>query len=140
MDAVYQLAQINEVVKAFYKANKQYKVWAFYAPMGSGKTTFIHSLCNILEVADAVSSPTFAIMNEYESASHGKIIHMDWYRLKNEQEAIDAGVEDAILSNEFCLIEWPENAPDLLPENTLKIYLETLNEDTRRIYTHKTNL
>ncbi len=135
MDAIFQLPQIKQVAAAFWKANKQKKIWAFYAPMGAGKTTFIHTLCTeILLIESNVSSPTFAIINEHESKIAGIVLHMDWYRLKDEHEAINAGVEDAILSGNLCLIEWPEKAIGLLPEDTLIIHIEVLDEKTRRIF------
>ncbi len=117
-----------------WKAGKDKKVWAFYAPMGSGKTTFIHALCEILEVGDTVSSPTFAIINEYRSRVARTIYHMDWYRLKDEEEAMNAGVEDALNSGDLCLVEWPEKAEGLLPDDTFHVHIEALDETTRRIF------
>ena len=135
MDAIFGLSQIHSVAAALWKEGKKYRVWAFHAPMGSGKTTFIHALCTSLGVNSAVSSPTFAIINEYLSKEAGVIHHMDWYRLKDEAEALQAGVEDVLTSGETCFIEWPEQAPGLLPDDTLHIRIEMLNEDTRRICT-----
>jgi tRNA threonylcarbamoyladenosine biosynthesis protein TsaE len=135
MDAIFQLPQIQQVAKAFWKENKQQKIWAFYAAMGSGKTTFIHALCELLEVKDNISSPTFSIINEYKSKELTTIYHMDWYRLEDEEEAINAGVEEALQSDNLCLIEWPDKAAGLLPDDTLKIYIELLDTTTRRIYT-----
>lgn len=135
MDAIFAIEQINAVAKLLWKEGKQKKVWAFHAPMGAGKTTFIHALCELLEVKDAISSPTFAIINEYKSAVAGTIFHMDWYRLKNEEEAVQAGIEDALLSKNLCLIEWPENAAALLPDDTFNVYIEILDAATRRLYT-----
>ncbi len=135
MDAIFELSQINSVAKATWKEGKQFRVWAFHASMGSGKTTFIHALCESLGVKEAISSPTFAIINEYQSEKDGSIHHMDWYRIKNELEAIDAGVEEILLSGDICFVEWPEKAPALLPENTFHVAIEVLNEQTRRIYT-----
>lgn len=135
MDAIFKIGQIKQVAELLWKEGKQKKVWAFHAPMGAGKTTFIHAVCEVLEVKDAISSPTFAIINEYESAVAGTIFHMDWYRLKNEEEAMQAGIEDALISKNLCLIEWPEKAKGLLPDDAFIIYIETLDEDTRRIYT-----
>ena len=112
---------------------KKHPVWAFHAPMGAGKTTFISMLCTaILGVRENISSPTFAIINQYQSPVAGIIYHMDWYRLKSEEEAIQAGVEDAMINGNLCLIEWPEVAPALLPENSLHIYIE-LASDNRRV-------
>jgi len=134
MDAIFTLQQIQQVARFVWKQGKGKKVWAFHAPMGSGKTTFIHALCEILGVTDAISSPTFAIINEYKSTEEGSIYHMDWYRLKDEEEAIQAGVEDALLSGNLCLIEWPEKAEGILPDDTWHIHIETLDEHTRRIF------
>ena len=135
MDAIFEMEHIHQVAKLLWKEGKQYKVWAFHAPMGAGKTTFIHALCELLEVKDSISSPTFAIINEYRSAIAGTIFHMDWYRLKGEEEAIQAGIEDALLSKDLCLVEWPENAAALLPEDVFKVYIEILDTSTRRLHT-----
>lgn len=102
--------------------------------MGAGKTTFISALCKHLGAKDALSSPTFAIVNEYASSNNGTLYHMDWYRLKSEGEAIDAGIEDLLSSGCYCFVEWPENAPDLLGPDTLHLYLEVLDAQTRRLY------
>lgn len=134
MDIIFCLTDIKRVAQLFWKQHQQKKVWAFHAPMGAGKTTFIHALCEVLQVKDAISSPTFAIINEYKSNVGRTIYHMDWYRLKDEEEAIHTGIEDALLSNNFCLVEWPEKALGLLPDNTLHIYIEVLDASTRRIF------
>ena len=135
MDAIFTLDQINHIAAALWKEGKKHTVWAFHAGMGTGKTTFIHALCEQLGVQSAISSPTFAIINEYASPIAGTIYHMDWYRLKSEEEAMNAGVEDSVLSGNLCLIEWPENAPRLLPENCFHIHMEALDERTRRLFT-----
>jgi len=133
MEFVFTLTEINAVAQKIWDAYGSKKIWAFYAAMGSGKTTFIHALCEVLKVNGTVSSPTFAIINEYESDSAGTIYHMDWYRLKDEEEAINAGVEDVLNSNSFCLIEWPEKAASLLPDDVLKITITPIDETTRKI-------
>ena len=135
MDAIFELGQINQVAKLLWKEGKQNKIWAFHAPMGAGKTTFIHALCELLEVKDSISSPTFAIINEYQSPVSGSIFHMDWYRLKDEEEAIQAGIEDALLSKNLCFIEWPEKAASLLPDDVFNVNIELLDANTRRLYT-----
>jgi tRNA threonylcarbamoyladenosine biosynthesis protein TsaE len=137
MDAIYELPQITAVAKALWKEGKGNKVWIFHADMGTGKTSFIHALCEVLEVNDAVSSPTFSIINEYESKIVGTIYHMDWYRLKDEEEAIQAGIEDALVSGNLCFIEWPEQAAGLLPEKPFEVFIEILDEKMRRIYTER---
>jgi tRNA threonylcarbamoyladenosine biosynthesis protein TsaE len=133
MDAIFGLEQIRQVAAAVWKEGKKHKVWAFHAEMGTGKTTFIHALCEVLGVSGAVSSPTFAIINEYNSHEAGVIYHMDWYRLKDEEEAVNAGVEDCLLSGHLCLVEWPDKAEGLLPTDTYHIRMETLDAATRRI-------
>ncbi len=137
MDAIYELPQIKAVAKALWKEGKSNKVWIFHAGMGTGKTSFIHALCAVLEVSDTVSSPTFSLINEYESPTAGTIYHMDWYRLKDEEEAIQAGIEDALLSGNLCLIEWPEKAAALLPDQPFEVFMEILDEKMRRIYTER---
>ena len=135
MDAIFNLWQIRQAASALWKEGRAKKIWAFYADMGTGKTTFIHALCEELGVQSAVSSPTFAIINEYDTRVAGTIYHMDWYRLKDEEEAVNAGVEDSLTSGQLCLVEWPGNASGLLPDDTFQIHMEMLDEDTRRIFT-----
>ena len=136
MDFIFNLQEIEQTANQIWQQHKDKRIWAFFAPMGVGKTTFIHTLCEkTLQVQDNISSPTFAIINQYDSKVVGTILHMDWYRLKNEDEAINAGVEDALYSGNICLVEWPEKAEDLLPEGTFKIYIEAIDEHTRRIFT-----
>jgi tRNA threonylcarbamoyladenosine biosynthesis protein TsaE len=133
MEFIFDLKEIKAVTEKIWQQFSNKKIWAFYAPMGAGKTTFIHALCETLEVKDAISSPTFAIINQYESEVAGTIFHMDWYRLKDEEEAQQAGIEDCLLSGNFCLIEWPEKAEGLLADDVLHIHIETVDKNTRRI-------
>lgn len=135
MDTVFTLGQIHDIARLLWHEARQYKVWAFNGEMGAGKTTFIHALCEVLQVTGAVSSPTFAIINEYKSPVAGSIYHMDWYRLKDEEDAIQAGVEDCLYSGSLCLVEWPQKAEGLLPEDTLQIYISLVDSETRRIET-----
>jgi tRNA threonylcarbamoyladenosine biosynthesis protein TsaE len=139
-DFFYTLEHLPKVVKAVWKAHQHKKIWAFYAPMGAGKTTLIHCLCTeVLLINANASSPTFSIINEYSSSIAGTVLHMDWYRLKNETEAIDAGVEDALLSGNLCFVEWPEKAVELLPDETLHLQIEIIDEKTRRIFIAEPN-
>ena len=135
MEITYTLPEIDAVAKQVWEAGKHYKIWAFYASMGSGKTTFIHALCALLEVEDVVSSPTYTIMNEYKSKVVGTICHTDWYKLKDENDAIHTGVEDAIYTADLSLIEWPEKAEGLLEKGTFKIAIEVVDITTRRLTT-----
>lgn len=112
------------------------KIIAFYGQMGAGKTTLIYTLCQILQVEDVVSSPTFSIINEYRFMDNGKpasVYHMDLYRLQDEEEAIRAGVEDCLYSGHYCFVEWPEKAPDLFPEETLYVSLTAKDGEQREI-------
>lgn len=133
MDMIYTLAEMDDVAQSLMKKFGTPSVWAFHAPMGAGKTTLISALSKILGVQDRVNSPTFAIMNEYQG--HGKVIyHMDWYRLENEEEARRAGVEMAIADSDYCFIEWPEKAINLIPADALHIEIEILGPEHRRIF------
>jgi tRNA threonylcarbamoyladenosine biosynthesis protein TsaE len=133
MDMIYTLAQIDDVAQSLMKKFGTQSVWAFHAPMGAGKTTLITALCKILGVQDRVNSPTFAIMNEYQGL--GKVIyHMDWYRLENDGEARRAGVEMAMEDSDYCFIEWPEKAINLIPAEALHIEIEILGPEHRRIF------
>lgn len=135
MEITYELSQINKVAEHLWTLFSHKKVWAFYAPMGAGKTTLIKALCNhVLQSPDVVTSPTFAIINEYTSPIEDKIYHMDWYRLKDEEEAVSAGVEETLNSNRLCLVEWPEIAPMLLPPEALFLEIEPLAGAERKIF------
>lgn len=133
----YSLANIENAVHQLWQYAHQYKVWAFFAEMGSGKTTLIHELCNMLGVRENVSSPTFALINEYSFEQEGTeqlIYHMDWYRIENEEEAVRAGVEDCLLhATAYKFIEWPERLPELLPEEYLRIEIENKGAEEREL-------
>ncbi len=109
------------------------RVFIFKAPMGAGKTTFIKSLCEHLQVEDSTSSPTFSIVNEYRSPK-GPVYHFDFYRLKDEQEAFDLGYEEYFYSDHYCFIEWPEKIPNLIPEDAILVEI-TVNDDKSRTIT-----
>jgi tRNA threonylcarbamoyladenosine biosynthesis protein TsaE len=133
MDVNFSLENINEAAKTFLEAIKEKKVIALHGEMGAGKTTFVHAICDVLKVNDAVSSPTFPIINEYISAEGKAIYHLDLYRLKDDQEAINAGVEDCFYSGNLCLVEWPEITPALFPDDTVHCYLSVSGENERRL-------
>ncbi|WP_158990692.1 tRNA (adenosine(37)-N6)-threonylcarbamoyltransferase complex ATPase subunit type 1 TsaE [Mucilaginibacter sp. L196] len=108
------------------------RVFLFYGDMGAGKTTLIKSLCKSLGVTDNISSPTFAIVNEYRAANN-TIYHFDFYRLKTEIEAMDMGFEEYLYSGNYCFIEWPEKVPELLPENYISINIQVVADGARYI-------
>jgi tRNA threonylcarbamoyladenosine biosynthesis protein TsaE len=133
MDVNFSLENINEAATNFLAAIGQKKVIALHGKMGAGKTTFVHAICDALGVKGAVSSPTFSIINEYKSANSDTIYHLDLYRLKDEQEAINAGVEDCLYSGNLCLVEWPEITPELFPDDTVHCYLSVSGENERKL-------
>jgi len=130
----YSLKEIRQAANKFWNYAGKRRVVAFFGQIGAGKTTFIHALCNVKGVKDVVGSPTFSIINEYhykEDGDTGKIFHIDLYRLKDEAEAIQAGVEECLYSDHTCLIEWPDRIPGLLPDETLRVFLEGTGDQTR---------
>ena len=136
MQWVFTLADIHKIATEFWNVVNNATVLAFYGEMGSGKTTFIHALCDVKKVKDTVGSPSFSIINEYvfdQNGTEKKIYHIDLYRVKDEDEARLAGVEDCLYSGNMCLVEWPAKATSLFPENTLNIHLETVDPETRRL-------
>ena len=128
----YKLKGISEAAVRFWQIIDDKKIIAFHGNMGAGKTTFIHALCEVKGVRDVVGSPTFSIINEYYFPS-GKIFHIDLYRLKDEEEAIRAGVEDCLYSDHICFVEWPEKAPDLFPNDTVHVFIEVADSETRHL-------
>ena len=106
---------------------------AFFAPMGSGKTTFTTAVCKVLGVTDPVGSPTFAIVNEYMTASGDSMFHFDFYRINKLSEAMDIGLYDYLDSGCLCMMEWPENIEELLPEETLRITINVNPDQTRTL-------
>ena len=101
--------------------------------MGVGKTTLIKEICKQLGVLDTISSPTFSLVNEYETSKNEKVFHFDFYRITNEEEALDMGIEEYFDNNDWCLIEWPENIENLLPLDAVEIHLSILEDQNRNI-------
>lgn len=112
------------------------RIFLFYGDMGAGKTTFIKSLCAVLGVKEGVTSPTFAIVNEYAGAAD-KIYHFDFYRLKTQTEALDMGAEEYFYSGHYCFIEWPEKIPDMLPLHYISVSIKVLADGARQISVEK---
>jgi len=132
MEFIFELEHIHDVAKQFWQLVGDKKVFAFHGEMGAGKTTFIHALCDEKKVKSTVGSPTFSIINEYVY-DDGKIFHIDLYRLKDEEEAMRAGVEDCLYSGAICLVEWPDKAPGIFPEETMHIHISMITENSRKI-------
>lgn len=133
----YTLATIENAADQLWQYAHQYRVFAFSGEMGAGKTTLVHALCDRLGVADAVSSPTFALINEYHFEEDGQdrtIFHMDWYRVKNMEEAVNAGMEDALLdSRAISFVEWPERGMELLPRPYVWISIIATGPEERTV-------
>ena len=132
---INSLEEISAVAEEFIRlAMQEDTVFAFNGQMGAGKTTFIKALCEALGVSEPVTSPTFAIVNEYRSDETGELIyHFDFYRIKKLEEAYDMGCEDYFYSGAVCLIEWPELVEDLLPGNTVWVDIKVNDDETRTI-------
>ena len=131
--AIKSLETIHEVAKEFVKGMGDGKVFAFYGKMGAGKTTFIKALCEVLGVEDVITSPTFAIINEYTDGNGNPIYHFDFYRIKKLEEVYDMGYEDYFYSGNLCLLEWPELIEDILPENVIKVTIDEQPDGTRKL-------
>lgn len=138
MQISYTLSDIQAAAHQFWQYAHQYRVITFNGGLGAGKTTFTRALCAVLSVADVVSSPTFSLINEYhftDGEGNEKVIyHSDWYRLRDEEEAIQAGIEDMLAQKEaWCFIEWAERAPGLLPAHYLEVNFEIGEDDGRTL-------
>lgn len=132
--STYKKEELPEAARALLQKYPEKKIFAFYGSMGAGKTTFIQAICKVLGVEDNVSSPTFSIVNEYETKYRETIYHFDFYRLKDQQEAMDIGYEDYLYSGNYVLIEWPEKIEELLPENSVYVQIsETEEPDSRAL-------
>ena len=132
MNKNYSLNELSQIAKEIIK-NAQNKVLLFYGDMGVGKTTLIKEICTILGVEDVAHSPTFSLVNEYQTTSNDIVYHFDFYRIENEEEAYDMGVEDYLYSNNWCLIEWPENVKNLLPLDAVEVRINLLENGQRNI-------
>lgn len=116
-----------------YIQEQNQTVVLFYGTMGAGKTTFITQICKKLGIQDTISSPTFALINEYFDKQNQSVYHFDFYRLNKPEEAFDIGAEEFFYSGNLCLIEWPEKVEPVLPDNYIKVHIKALNNHTRQI-------
>ncbi len=131
MELTYRLQELDVAVDYILKNTKS-RTLLFYGEMGAGKTTLIKELVKALGVHDVASSPTFSLVNHYES-EEGSVFHFDFYRIEDETEALDMGIEDYLESESWNLIEWPEKIENLLGENTQKLSIEVESEETRKL-------
>lgn len=127
------LEQISSTVDTFLNEVVGCRQFAFYGNMGAGKTTFITALCEKLNAIDLVSSPTFSIVNEYETEEGDLIYHFDFYRIKESSELFDIGFEEYLNNENWCFIEWPERAEEMIPETFTKVYIEVNESDQREL-------
>ncbi len=132
MNIVFSLDQIQEVAEQIIASNPN-KIILFNGEMGVGKTTLIKQLCKSLGITDATSSPTFSLVNEYQIPNGKKVYHFDFYRIKQETEALDMGVDDYLYSGNWCFIEWSEKIANLIPEEHSTINIELLSDGKREL-------
>jgi tRNA threonylcarbamoyladenosine biosynthesis protein TsaE len=133
MELNFTLDEIQETAKKFIEATAGYKVFAVNGEMGAGKTTLVHAICEAAGVKDNIASPTFSIINHYSTTKGEIIYHIDLYRLKDEDEAIQAGVEDCLYSGNCCFVEWPQKAPGIFPDNTVHVSIAVIDMNTRKL-------
>lgn len=130
---VKSLKELPQAAREFIKATKDYSIIALYGKMGAGKTTFIRALCAEMGIEDDVNSPTFNIVNEYRDDRGQTVYHFDFYRIESPAEALDIGFYEYALSGDLCLIEWPQKIEQILPQETLKVQISVLEDESRVI-------
>ena len=130
---IQHIESIREAAREFISHIGDHRVFAFYGKMGAGKTTFVKAVCEDLGVDDVITSPTFAIVNEYTGKSGDPIFHFDFYRIKKLEEVYDMGYEEYFYSGALCFIEWPELIEELLPEDAVRVSIEQQPDDTRLV-------
>ncbi len=130
---IYELENIDNAAKQFLTIIGDAKKITLTGDLGAGKTTFVKAICRQLNVIDETNSPTFSIINEYQSTTNTLIYHIDLYRIKSEEEAIHLGIEDYIYNDAYCFIEWPEVIMNILPERHIKIRIENITKSSRKI-------
>jgi tRNA threonylcarbamoyladenosine biosynthesis protein TsaE len=133
MEIFFELKSIEKIASEFLKTLNGFKVFAFSGELGAGKTTFISALCKELKVAETVTSPTYSIIQEYKTVEGKIIYHIDLYRIKSSYEAMEAGIEDCLNSNEMCFVEWPEKVTDIFPDNTVFSTFEIISDIERKL-------
>jgi len=135
-----KIEDLNQIAENILLKYPEERVFALYGKMGSGKTTFIKEICKLLGVSEVVTSPTFALINEYSGKSDITIFHFDFYRIETQEEAYDFGYEEYFYGNNYCFIEWPELIENLLPETYIKISISEEENGNRIFKTEKINI
>ena len=123
---------LDEAAAKFVNLTQGRKIFAFYGPMGAGKTTIIKSICRKLGALDIITSPTFTLVNEYKTAHGESIYHIDFYRIRKTEEVFDFGIEEYFSSGSYCFMEWPELVEEILPAETNRVRI-TVRDDEQRI-------
>jgi len=124
---------LQAAAKKFLENTRGSRIFAFYGSMGAGKTTFIKAVCNALGTDDIVSSPTFTLINEYISDKGEPIYHIDFYRIKKQEEVFDFGIEEYLSSGSYCFMEWPELVEEILPSETVKVIITVGKDEERKV-------
>jgi tRNA threonylcarbamoyladenosine biosynthesis protein TsaE len=133
---IQSVSELHPAASEIINFSANNRIFLFYGEMGAGKTTLIKALCECFGTTEPVTSPTFSIVNEYIGKS-SRIYHFDFYRLKNQTEALDMGYEEYFYSGAYCFIEWPEKIPDLLPEHYVSVKINVTGENSRQIIIEK---
>ena len=130
------IKELDGIAKQLIQSHPNERIFAFYGKMGAGKTTFIKSICKILGTEEIVTSPTFSIVNQYNTKNGENLFHFDFYRIKKTEEVMDIGYEDYFYSGSYCFIEWPEMIEELLPENFVYVKIEADEKGNERLISY----
>ncbi len=130
---IFSIAGLADVAAEVAAWRGSRRVFALHGEMGAGKTTLVHAICRAMGVKDVMSSPTYSLVNRYEGAEAGEILHMDLYRLADAGEALEAGIGEDLDSGAICFVEWPSRASELLPDAVTDLYLDVLEDGSRRL-------
>lgn len=125
---------LHSAAKELINQTRGNKILAFYGAMGSGKTTIIKAICEILGATDIVTSPTFTLVNEYKTSTGESLFHFDFYRIKKTEEVFDFGIEEYFYSDSYCFMEWPELVEEILPSGTVRIRIEVTDDEQRILH------